>query len=138
LGLVGAGVNPFGCFLFLVISAFAQNMFQILKILHLGSFKLWFFHGQQFHRIFKKKKSLLLLIVVMLFLLGLIRPAIIGKVGGTLTSRKIPESYLILENFLENKKGFFRTLWLPKKQRFGFYANNHPAIDSENFLTNTI
>lgn len=94
------------------------------------------------YRVLKTKNKTffpeLLLIIITLFLLNLIKPAIFGKVGGTLTGRKVPESYLVLANFLENKKEFFRTLWLPKKQRFGFYANNHPAIDSESFLTDTV
>lgn len=40
----------------------------------------------------------------------------------------VPDEYAKLKNLIANQQLFFRTLWVPEWQRFGFFSNNHPAI----------
>jgi len=89
--------------------------------------KIYFF----LNRVSRKIAILFVFGFVLIFLV-LIKPAWTGKLGGTFKTREIPLEYLQLKEFLLDQDDFFRTLWLPKRHRFGFYSNNHPAIDSEN------
>ncbi len=83
----------------------------------------------------KLRKISFVPVIVFVFLLLLsIKPAWTGQLDGTFKVRQIPQQYLELKEFLISDESFSRTLWLPKRQRFGFYSNNHPAIDSENFF----
>jgi len=85
------------------------------------------------NRISKKMAILFVFGFILTFLIS-IKPAWTGELGGTFKTREISSEYLSLKGFLSGQDDFFRTLWLPKRQRFGFYSNNHPAIDSENFF----
>ena len=76
------------------------------------------------------------LILVIGYLLFLIRPAILGNLGGTLKSVEVPNEYTELKSFLLSKNDFFRVLWVPTLQRFTFYSDMHPAI-SGSHLFNT-
>ena len=87
---------------------------------------------------FKKHIPGLFLLGVIGYLLLLIKPAILGELGGTFKTKEVPSDYLILKEFINNQGDFFRTFWVPKKQRFGFYSNNHPAISTESFVTDSI
>lgn len=82
--------------------------------------------------------SSLFVLLVVCYLLLLIKPAILGQLGGTFKAKEIPRDYIQLKNFIENQDEFSRTLWVPKKQRFGFFANNHPAISAETFVTDSV
>ncbi len=64
---------------------------------------------------------------------SLILPALLGQLGGTFKQHVLPIEYVHLEKFLDNQKGFNRTLWIPQVQRFGFFSNNHPAISAYDF-----
>lgn len=66
----------------------------------------------------------------------LIKPAFLGQVGGTLRTKPVPIEYIRLKDFTNGQTGFFRTFWVPNKQRFGFVSANHPAINSENYFNN--
>ncbi|MDO8658559.1 MAG: hypothetical protein Q7K55_07485 [Candidatus Levybacteria bacterium] len=76
----------------------------------------------------------LFLLLVICYLLFLIQPAMLGKLTGTFKNHEIPQEYVKSKDVLAKDKQFYRTLWLPKFQRFGFYSNNHPAISSEEFF----
>jgi len=76
------------------------------------------------------------LILVIGYSLFLLRPAIVGEVGGTLKAVIVPQEYVELKNFLVSKNEFFRILWVPTLQRFTFYSDMHPAI-SGSHLFNT-
>lgn len=76
----------------------------------------------------------LFLILTTLYLLFLIRPALLGELNGTFKSSSIPKDYLKLEQFISNDSSFYRTMWIPTVQRYGFYSNNHPAFVSKDFL----
>jgi len=80
--------------------------------------------------------SNLFLLVVVCYLLFLISPALSGQLGGMFKKTTIPQDYVKLEKFLYDQPSFFRTLWFPSKQRFGFYSNTHPEM-SARILFNT-
>lgn len=78
----------------------------------------------------KKLISVSFLIVVIFYLLFTIRPALLGQLNGTLKSHNVPSEYKELEKFLVTQNDFFRTLWIPSVQRFGFSSNAKPAISA--------
>jgi len=73
----------------------------------------------------------LFLILTTLYLILLIRPAIFGQLGGMFKTTFVPNDYVRLEKFLANQPEYFRTLWVPSKQRFSYYSNNHPEISAK-------
>lgn len=75
---------------------------------------------------------------VVCYLLLLIKPAILGQLGGTFKTKEVPQDYIQFKGFIGNQNEFFRTFWVPKEQRFGFFANNHPAISAESFVTDSV
>lgn len=83
---------------------------------------------------FKVSISKLFLLLTTIYLLLLIRPAWIGELGGTFKVKEVPVEYAELKNFLAGQPEFFRTFWIPQKQRFAFYTDNHPGIDANYFL----
>ncbi len=80
----------------------------------------------------------LFMFLVVCSLLLLVKPAILGQLGGTFKAKKVPRGYIQLKDFIENQDEFSRTFWVPKKQRFGFFANNHPVISAEAFVTDSV
>lgn len=70
--------------------------------------------------------SKLLSLIFVIYLLFLISPIV-----KQIKVQKVPQDYVLLANFLNNQKSFFRTLWIPKWQRFGYFSNNHPTIGRE-------
>lgn len=41
---------------------------------------------------------------------------------------KVPLEYVQLKEFIYDNDSFYRTLWIPQWQRFGYFSNLHPAI----------
>lgn len=82
---------------------------------------------------FKVKSCIpkLFLLFTMFYLLFLIRPAIFGQLGGTFKKHEVPKEYVELKDFLYRQPDFFRTLWVPRQQRFSFTSDIHPAIEAE-------
>lgn len=74
------------------------------------------------------------LLVVIIYLLFLINPALLGKLSGAFKSTVIPGDYIKLEQYLSSDKNFYRVLWFPTVQRFGYYSNLHPAIPAREFF----
>lgn len=74
-------------------------------------------------------------VLVIGYLLFLIRPALLGQLGGTFKSTQIPTEYTKLEEFLSAQNNFSRTLWVPTQQRFAFYTNTHPAISAQDIFS---
>lgn len=72
----------------------------------------------------------LFLLSFILYLIFLIRPLLLGQVRGTFKVYRVPEEYVKLKDYLYKDKTFSRTLWIPKRQRFGFYDFMHPAVSS--------
>lgn len=70
------------------------------------------------------------LLLVTCYLLLLIKPAWTGELGGTFKTKIIPKDYIQVKNLIYNQKDFFRTLWIPAWQRYGYYDVNHPSISA--------
>lgn len=69
--------------------------------------------------------------VFIIFWAFLIYPAIFGQLKGTFSKQDVPKEYVELKDFLYNQKDYFRTLWVPRQQRFSFISNIHPSIEAE-------
>jgi len=48
--------------------------------------------------------------------------------------KKVPESYVELTNFITSQNSYFRTLWIPQWQRYGYFSDNNPAIGRQEFF----
>ncbi|MCL4416192.1 MAG: hypothetical protein M1365_05765, partial [Actinobacteria bacterium] len=79
----------------------------------------------------------LFLVLTVLYLIFLIKPAITGQLTGMLKTTSVPDDYIKLENFLVNQNGYFRTLWVPARQKFGYYSNNKPEISAQTLFNTT-
>ena len=90
------------------------------------------------YSLLKSKVKYLFLLFALGYLLFLIKPLILGQLGGTFRAKEVPQEYIALKDFLIKDQSSGRVLWLPTKQRFGFSSNNHPAINSEDYLTDFI
>jgi len=70
-------------------------------------------------------------IAFVIYFLFLLRPVFLGQVRDTFAQHIVPQEYNRLREFVSAQPEFFRTLWIPKLQRFGYFSNNHPAISWE-------
>lgn len=159
LGLIGAFLakgasEPFGeiyLWMFTYIPGF--NMFRdsskwytLVAVSYsiLITFSVWKIYGilsskfkvQSSKVQFKIQKLIpnLFLLIIVFSLLYLIRPAVLGQLTGTFKSTEIPSEYIVLEKYLLSQDKFFRTLWYPTLQRFGFYSNTHPAVPAQDLF----
>jgi hypothetical protein len=48
--------------------------------------------------------------------------------------KKVPEGYVELTNFITSQNSYFRTLWIPQWQRYGYFSDQNPAIGRFEFL----
>lgn len=76
----------------------------------------------------KSQAKYLFLILLVCYFLFLIHPFWLGKLSGTFKLYRVPEEYIGLKNLLDSQPDFSRTLWIPQRQRFGYYSNLHPAV----------
>jgi len=147
LGLIGAflakGANPpFGeinIWMFEYIPGFAMfrdpTKFYILIALSysilvpFSTYSIYKWLGRSFTS-FRMTLSLLFLIFTISYLIFLMRPAIFGQLGGTFKQHEVPKEYVELKDLLNSQHQFFRTLWVPRRQRFTFVSNIHPAIEA--------
>lgn len=79
----------------------------------------------------------LFLLLTILYSLFLIRPALLNQLGGLFKPTSIPTDYTRLEKYLADKPNFFRTLWVPSRQKFGYYSEAHPAISVVSLFNDT-
>ncbi len=84
---------------------------------------------QSKYQIFNTSNAFLLFTI--LYLLFLLRPAWSGELTGIFKPKQLPNEYVKLIDYLSEDKDFSRTLWVPRRQKYGFFAPNHPAADSE-------
>jgi hypothetical protein len=70
-------------------------------------------------------------LVLSLFLVNTI-PLLTGDFRTLYTPRKMPADYSILEKFINNQPGYFRTLWVPVNSRWSVQSNLHPNIQATN------
>lgn len=65
----------------------------------------------------------------------LIAPAVLGQIDKTLAqNQSVPREYTQLEKYIGGQPEFFRTLWIPREQRFSFVSDTHPAIEAQPLL----
>lgn len=76
----------------------------------------------------------ILLTIVFVYWLFLLIPVFMGQVKGTFVSQEVPKEYIALHNFLVKERGFYRTLWVPSLQRFGYFTNDAPALHGKELL----
>lgn len=67
----------------------------------------------------------------------ILKPAWSGELNGIFELKQIPQEYIQLNEQLKNDRSFYRTLWFPQKEKYGYFDLNHPAIDAESFLHQT-
>lgn len=73
-------------------------------------------------------------VIVLFFWIYTTRQAWTGQLHGMFRPRSVPVEYAALKDFLHDQTAFFRTFWIPGRQRFGFFSEDHPAIDAAGFL----
>lgn len=84
----------------------------------------------------KIKTSIPFLLIFFIPFYGiLIRPALLGQLGGTFKPHMVPQEYVQFKNFLSNSSDQFSVLWIPDWQRFGFASVSHPAISGSEFFS---
>lgn len=96
--------------------------------------------GNKFKFDTSKKKKILFVIPIsfILFYLFSIHQVFTGQLGGTFAKKQIPQEYIRLADYISNQRDFFRTLWIPRQQRFNYYSNTHPAVGADTlFKTST-
>lgn len=74
------------------------------------------------------------LILTVSYFMFLIRPALSESLSGMFEASYIPNEYSSLRKFLSNQPDFFRTLWLPQVQRYGYYSDNHRTLTADQFF----
>lgn len=79
----------------------------------------------------KKYIPQLFILLVISYLLFLIRPALLGELGGTFQAHTLPQEYVTFEKYMVSQNSFSRVLWIPSLERFGFYSPTHPAVSAE-------
>lgn len=84
--------------------------------------------------IFNFSSQNIFLLVVIVYLLFLINPALFGNLSGAFKSTAVPNDYIQLEKYLSSDRNFYRVLWFPTVQRFGYYSNLHPAMPAREFF----
>jgi len=75
---------------------------------------------------FVKKRNLILVVFILFWVFSL-RLLFTPSVS-TFRSNEIPESYNQLRNFIVSQNSYFRTLWVPQWQRYGYFSDTNPAI----------
>jgi len=89
------------------------------------------------NNIFNLQTSFVVLMLV--YLLIVLYPAFSGQLKGTFQPKPVPREYTQLKDVLVKDTSFGRVLWIPYRNRFGFYDDIHPAINaSELFETDKL
>lgn len=68
-------------------------------------------------------------VVCILALINL-SPLANGDLGTLFVPRTKPSDYKLVDNFIQSKGGFFRTLWVPMPSRWGFFSTPHPIVSA--------
>ncbi len=76
-------------------------------------------------------------IVFISFWLFSIRQSILAQLSGTFQIKRIPQEYVRLKDLFANDRDYFRTFWIPQRQRFGYFTLNHPSISAASLVKTT-
>lgn len=84
-----------------------------------------------------KNVFVILLILLIGFWCLLIRQVFIPGLGGTFAEDEVPNEYIEFKNQIVNEPEFYRILWIPQQQKFGYTAFNHPSVEGQSLLDAT-
>ncbi|MGI8420336.1 MAG: hypothetical protein ACR2LN_06895 [Candidatus Levyibacteriota bacterium] len=76
----------------------------------------------------------LFLLITIGYLLFLIRAALLGQLTGTLAHHSVPTNYQILARSEQGSNMFYRTLWFPTTQRYGYSSLIHPSVSAQDLF----
>lgn len=85
---------------------------------------------------FERSKYLVIGLFICFYLI-LLRPIWTGELTGIFKPREIPQEYVFLNSEIKNFKettseySFSRVLWIPKRQKYGYFDPSISSIDSE-------
>lgn len=80
----------------------------------------------------------IVIIFFIIFWLFTIRQAMVGELKGTFVSHRVPKEYLDFKEFI-HKRPQSKILWIPTRQRYGFYSNKYPGESAnELFSSNDV
>ncbi len=74
-----------------------------------------------------KRQKLIIVILFLIFWIASLRGLFLSDTN-LLKARQVPQDYIRLKNFIVNQNHFFRTLWIPAWQRYGYFSDINPAI----------
>lgn len=83
---------------------------------------------------FLRKIGAIFPILFLILWVYLLSPFVKGSQVGIFKKREIPNDYVQFKNFLVGQSDFFRTLWFPSHQRFGYTSDDHPAISARDLF----
>jgi hypothetical protein len=78
---------------------------------------------------FSKFRNVLVLGFILFWLITL-KPAISGELTGIFRPAPIPKEYVYLQKKIVSDKSFYRVLWIPQRQKYGFFEPLHPSLES--------
>lgn len=82
----------------------------------------------------KKASRIGLIIFINAIFLWNAKPLITGEIRTIYVPRDTPNDYLVLKDFLKQQDEFYRTLYIPRESRWGYYTNQHPRMSNIDFL----
>ncbi len=139
LGLLGAflskGANPPGgeiyLWLFDHFSGFVmfRDPTKFYILIALSYAVLIPFSLQQFVNLMKKQN--IAVVVGLLFIgiwAGLHREAFTGQLAGAFRIQRMPTEYRKFNEYLSRDHEYSRVLWVPERQRYGYFSLNHPDL----------
>lgn len=56
------------------------------------------------------------------------REALAGKLSGTFSPGSVPAAYVRLQEYLTLNRSFSRVLWVPDRQRYGYFSDTTPGL----------
>ncbi len=81
------------------------------------------------------KYRYLIITIFVCFYLFLLKPGWTGELMGIFKPEEIPAEYIRLNTLLKNPSqtgfDFSRTMWVPRREKYGYFDPHIPAIDSE-------
>ncbi len=107
--------------------------YAVLISFSVGAFSTIILRGQRS----KTAASSILTLLFLFFWAFTIRQALLGQLNGTFATHTVSQEYIKLKNQLVKDKKFYRTLWVPRQQRFTFGSSLHPAVEASPLVTST-
>ena len=97
------------------------------------------FIERRFGSLKNKNIKPVVMIVFLLFWTSLLVPFFSSSQNGLTRLKTVPKDYYDYKNFVLNQHQYFRSLWVPQLQRYGYFSNTNPAIGrGELFSDNSI